>query len=33
MKTRIMHVVDTLDVGGLENGVVNLIHRMDARRF
>ena len=30
---RIMHVVDSLGKGGLENGVVNLIEHMDASRF
>jgi sugar transferase (PEP-CTERM/EpsH1 system associated) len=30
---RIMHVVDTLETGGLENGVVNLIRHMDTARF
>ena len=33
MRIRIMHVVDTLETGGLENGVVNLIQRMDPARF
>jgi sugar transferase (PEP-CTERM/EpsH1 system associated) len=28
-----MHVVYRFDVGGLENGIVNLINRMDASRF
>jgi sugar transferase (PEP-CTERM/EpsH1 system associated) len=30
---RIMHIVDSLGKGGLENGLVNLIQRMDARQF
>ena len=30
---RIMHVVPSLQVGGLENGVVNLVNRMDPERF
>jgi sugar transferase (PEP-CTERM/EpsH1 system associated) len=30
---RIMHVVDSLGRGGLENGLVNLIARLDPRRF
>jgi len=30
---RIMHVVDSLGKGGLENGLVNLIDRLDAGRF
>jgi sugar transferase (PEP-CTERM/EpsH1 system associated) len=29
----IMHVVDTLGKGGLENGLVNLIERLDPQRF
>lgn len=29
----VMHVVYRFDVGGLENGIVNLINRMDASRF
>lgn len=29
----VMHVVYSFDVGGLENGVVNLINRMPAERF
>ena len=33
MPIRIMHVVDTWAVGGLQNGVANLIERMDAKRF
>lgn len=33
MPTRIMHVVDHLGKGGLENGLVNLIHGLDPRRF
>ncbi|HWH75823.1 MAG TPA: hypothetical protein VNT76_00575, partial [Candidatus Binatus sp.] len=30
---RIMHVVQSLEVGGLENGVVNLLNRLDDDRF
>jgi sugar transferase (PEP-CTERM/EpsH1 system associated) len=30
---RIMHVIDTLGQGGLENGVVNLIQRLDPTKF
>jgi sugar transferase (PEP-CTERM/EpsH1 system associated) len=30
---RIMHVVDTLGKGGLENGLVNLIQQLDSQRF
>jgi sugar transferase (PEP-CTERM/EpsH1 system associated) len=30
---RILHVVDTLETGGLEQGVVNLIRNMNASRF
>ena len=30
---RIMHVVDSLGKGGLENGLVNLIERLDPERF
>ena len=33
MAHRILHVVDTLGKGGLENGLVNLIDRLDPRRF
>ena len=33
MPIRIMHVVDSLGKGGLENGLVNLINRMDPVRF
>jgi sugar transferase (PEP-CTERM/EpsH1 system associated) len=33
MPIRIMHVVDTWAVGGLQNGVANLIERMDRGRF
>ncbi len=32
-RTKILHVVHSLEVGGLENGVVNLLNRMDAGRF
>jgi sugar transferase (PEP-CTERM/EpsH1 system associated) len=30
---RIMHVIDCLGRGGLQNGLVNLIHRLDSSRF
>jgi sugar transferase (PEP-CTERM/EpsH1 system associated) len=33
MPIRIMHVVDHLGNGGLENGLVNLIHGLDPERF
>jgi sugar transferase (PEP-CTERM/EpsH1 system associated) len=33
MAIRIMHVVDQLGRGGLENGLVNLIHGLDPDRF
>jgi sugar transferase (PEP-CTERM/EpsH1 system associated) len=33
MAIRIMHVVDQLGKGGLENGLVNLIHGLDPNRF
>jgi hypothetical protein len=33
MPMRIMHVVNDLRKGGLENGLVNLIDRMDSTRF
>ena len=33
MAIRILHVVDSLGRGGLENGLVNLIERMDPKRF
>jgi sugar transferase (PEP-CTERM/EpsH1 system associated) len=33
MPIRIMHVVDSLGKGGLENGLVNVIERLDACRF
>ena len=33
MQIRIMHVVNNLGNGGLENGVVNLTERMDPGRF
>jgi sugar transferase (PEP-CTERM/EpsH1 system associated) len=32
-RLRIMHVVHSLGVGGLENGLVNLVNRMDPARF
>jgi sugar transferase (PEP-CTERM/EpsH1 system associated) len=33
MPIRIMHVVDNLGKGGLENGLVNLIEKLDPQRF
>lgn len=30
---KIMHVIHSLDIGGLENGLVNLINTMDSNRF
>jgi len=30
---KVLHVVHSLEVGGLENGVVNLINRLDPNRF
>lgn len=33
MKIKILHVLHSLQVGGLENGVVNLINRLDLGRF
>jgi sugar transferase (PEP-CTERM/EpsH1 system associated) len=33
MLTRIMHVVDSLGKGGLENGLVNVVNRLDPARF
>jgi len=33
MGIRILHVVDSLSKGGLENGLVNLIERLPATRF
>jgi sugar transferase (PEP-CTERM/EpsH1 system associated) len=32
-RKRILHVVHSLEVGGLENGLVNLINRLDPERF
>lgn len=32
-KTKILHVVHSLEVGGLENGLVNLLNRLDPDRF
>ena len=32
-KIKIMHVLHSLDIGGLENSVVNLINTMDQKRF
>ncbi|KAF0221830.1 MAG: Glycosyl [Geobacteraceae bacterium] len=33
MRLRILHILHSLQVGGLENGVVNLINRLDPERF
>lgn len=33
MRIRVMHVVDSLGQGGLENGLVNLIERLDSSHF
>jgi len=33
MPIRIMHVIDNLGRGGLQNGLMNLIHRLDPVRF
>ena len=33
MKIRVIHVLHQLAVGGMENGVVNLVNRMDDARF
>lgn len=33
MKIKILHILHSLQVGGLENGVVNLINRLDPERF
>ena len=33
MAIRVMHVVDSLETGGLERGVVNIIQRLDPTRF
>src|SRR6266536_2437723 len=33
MPIRILHVVDTLSVGGLQNGLANLVERMDTAHF
>ena len=33
MAIRILHVVNSLGVGGMENGLVNVIRQMDPRRF
>ncbi len=32
-RIRILHVIPSLDTGGMENGVVNLIHGLPAERF
>lgn len=32
-RTKILHVVHSLAVGGLENGLVNLVNRLDPKRF
>ena len=33
MGTKIMHIVDSLNIGGLENGVVNLVNYLDHTKF
>lgn len=33
MRVKILHILHSLQVGGLENGVVNLINRLDPERF
>src|ERR1700682_2468106 len=33
MPAHIMHVVDSLDPGGLQNGLINLIERLDPSQF
>lgn len=33
MKIRVLHVLHQLAVGGAENGVVNIVNRMDSKRF
>ena len=33
MKIKVLHVLNSLQVGGLENGVVNLVNNLDAQRF
>ncbi|WP_306533876.1 TIGR03088 family PEP-CTERM/XrtA system glycosyltransferase [Geobacter sp.] len=33
MRIKILHILHSLQVGGLENGVVNLINRLDPERF
>jgi sugar transferase (PEP-CTERM/EpsH1 system associated) len=33
MKIRILHVIQTLEPGGLENGIVNLVNSMDPEQF
>jgi len=33
MPIKIVHIVDSLNVGGLENGVINLINKLDRRKF
>jgi hypothetical protein len=30
---KVLHILNSLQVGGLENGVVNLINNLDAQRF
>ena len=32
-KINIMHVIYSFDIGGLENGIVNLINRMNWEKF
>ena len=33
MKDKILHILHSLQIGGLENGVVNLINNLDGDRF
>ena len=33
MPIKILHILDSLKVGGLENGVINLINKLDRRKF
>ncbi|MEK6528781.1 MAG: sugar transferase, partial [Nitrospirota bacterium] len=33
MKIKILHILHSLHIGGLENGVVNLINHLDSSKF
>jgi sugar transferase (PEP-CTERM/EpsH1 system associated) len=33
MRIRVMHVLDNMGWGGMQNGLVNMIHRLDPNRF